>query len=316
MRGGASPTLREATETWLAGARDGSIGARGGRPFKPSTIRSYEEALNGRVLKRFGAVRLSDLGSGDLQRFVDELRGEGLDPSTIRNAVTPLRVIYRWASTRGLGVGLNPTRGLELPSSDARRDRVAAPAEAAALIAAVPEVDRALWATAFYTGLRRGELMALRWEDLDVSAGLLRVERSWDAKAREVVEVKSRAGRRQVPVPRVLRPILLEHRMRQGRGGEGLVFGRSVVVPFEPTTIRNRALKAWEDAELEAIGLHEARHTFASMAIAAGVNPKALSTYMGHASITITLDRYGHLMPGNEEEAAALLDAYLERTVT
>ena len=62
-----------------------------------------------------------------------------------------------------------------------------------------------------------------------------------------------------------------------------------------------------------SITLHEARHTFASLMIAAGVNAKALSTYMGHANISITLDRYGHLMPGNEAEAAHLLDAYLSR---
>lgn len=72
-----------------------------------------------------------------------------------------------------------------------------------------------------------------------------------------------------------------------------------------------RSRKAWETAGLERIGLHEARHTFATLMLAAGVNVKALSTYMGHASITITLDRYGHLMPGNEAEAAGLLDAYL-----
>ena len=65
-----------------------------------------------------------------------------------------------------------------------------------------------------------------------------------------------------------------------------------------------------------AIGLHECRHAFASLMIAAGVNAKALSIYMGHASITITIDRYGHLMPGNEEAAAALLDGYLERSDT
>jgi integrase len=62
---------------------------------------------------------------------------------------------------------------------------------------------------------------------------------------------------------------------------------------------------------LERITLHSCRHTFASFAIAAGVNAKALSTYMGHSSVSITLDRYGHLMPGNEAEAAILLDAYL-----
>jgi integrase len=74
-----------------------------------------------------------------------------------------------------------------------------------------------------------------------------------------------------------------------------------------------RARLRWTKAGLAELGLLEARHTFASMMIAAGVNAKALSTYMGHSSITITLDRYGHLMPGNEDEAAALLDAYLLR---
>jgi integrase len=67
---------------------------------------------------------------------------------------------------------------------------------------------------------------------------------------------------------------------------------------------------------LSPITLHECRHTFASLMIAAGVNAKALSTYMGHSSIQVTYDKYGHLMPGNEEEAAGLLDTYLERANT
>ena len=74
-----------------------------------------------------------------------------------------------------------------------------------------------------------------------------------------------------------------------------------------------RAEKAWYTAGLTSITLHEARHTYASLLIAAGVSSKAVSTYMGHASITITLDRYGHLFPGNEAEAADLLDGYLAK---
>lgn len=77
-----------------------------------------------------------------------------------------------------------------------------------------------------------------------------------------------------------------------------------------------RAHRAWAKEELKAIGLHEARHTFASLMIAAGVNAKALSSYMGHSSVVITYDRYGHLMPGNEEHAVALFDAYLAKTAT
>ena len=103
--------------------------------------------------------------------------------------------------------------------------------------------------------------------------------------------------------------------MCQGQA-EGLAFVRSARRPFNESTVMVRARRGWERAKLEPIGLHECRHTFASLMIAAGVNAKALSTYMGHASVTITLDRYGHLMPGNEEEAAGLLDAYLERAST
>jgi integrase len=71
-------------------------------------------------------------------------------------------------------------------------------------------------------------------------------------------------------------------------------------------------VRTWRAAGLEPIGLHECRHTFASLMIAAGVNAKALSTFLGHGSVTITFDRYGHLFPGSEKEAAGLLDSYLE----
>jgi integrase len=81
--------------------------------------------------------------------------------------------------------------------------------------------------------------------------------------------------------------------------------------PFYAKGLQERADKAWESAKLERITLHECRHTFASLMVAAGVNAKALSTFMGHANISITLDRYGHLMPGTEAEAAELLDSYL-----
>ena len=89
------------------------------------------------------------------------------------------------------------------------------------------------------------------------------------------------------------------------------------MTPFTATAVHRRARLRWSKVEpkpLTSIGLHEARHTFASMAIAAGVNAKALTTYMGHSSIQVTYDRYGHMMPGNEQEAAGLLDTYLERS--
>ena len=311
LRAPTSTTLREAAEGWLDGAHAGSIRNRKGELYKPSALRSYEQALTARLLPAFGAAKLSEITRGDLQDLVERLLAEGLDPSTIRNTLMPLRAIYRRALIRG-DVAVNPTTGLELPAVRGRRDRIASPDEAAKLIEALAKRDQALWATAFYAGLRRGELMALDWKHVDLANGVIRIERSWDEQA-GLVEPKSQAGRRTVPIPTVLRDYLTEHKMLTG--GEGFVFGSNASRPFTPSNVRRRAEKAWERAGLRAIGLHEARHTYASLMIAAGVNAKALSTYMGHAGVAITLDRYGHLMPGNEDEAAALLDGYLARSL-
>ena len=125
--------------------------------------------------------------------------------------------------------------------------------------------------------------------------------------------MKSNAGRRKVPIAAVLRDYLVEHRVRTEREGPELVFGLTLTTPFTPNRVQGRADDAWRDAGLERLTPHEGRHTFASLMIAAGVNAKALATFMGHAKIGITLDRYGHLMPGSEEEAAGLLDAYLTK---
>ena len=119
------------------------------------------------------------------------------------------------------------------------------------------------------------------------------------------------ANQRRVPIPAALRSLLAAALLRSGRRDDELLFGIGPGQPFRPTPLRKRANAAWEAAGLARITLHECRHTYASLMIAAGVNAKALSTYMGHSTIQITFDRYGHLMPGNEEQAAGLLDAYL-----
>jgi integrase len=105
----------------------------------------------------------------------------------------------------------------------------------------------------------------------------------------------------------VLRDYLVRHRLNNPNAAR--VFGRSDDTPFSPSTIAQRARRAWAGRGLRAVTLHECRHTFATLMIAAGVNAKALQTFMGHSSITVTLDRYGHLFPGSEQGAADLLDA-------
>jgi integrase len=303
-------TLEDAASAWLVGARAGSMRNRSGDVYKPSVIRGYEQALRLRVLPDLGSVTLTDLRRADLQALVDRLLERGMEPSTIRNTLLPVRAIFRRAVARG-EVAVNPTRGLELPAVRGRRDRIASPDEARKLLDAL-EHDRALWATALYSGLRRGELRALRWEDVDFDRGLIHVRRTWD-DCEGPVEPKSHAGRRSVPLIGLLRAELVAHRLAC-RWSDGLVFGRAADSPFVTRTVDQRAMRAWKAADLTRITLHECRHTFASIMIAANINAKAMSVYMGHASVMVTFDLYGHLMPGNEDEAVGLLDAFLARS--
>ena len=311
LRAAPAPSLREAADALIEGMANGSVRNRSGDAYKPSVVRGYRAALDRYVLRDLGAMRLDVIRRADVQALCERLIAAGASPSTVRNAIMPVRVIYRRALRAG-EVSATPLEHLELPAVRGTRERIAAPAEAAALLAAVPDRDRAIWATALYAGLRLGELKALRVADLDLEAGRIDVERSWDVKE-GVIETKSRSGRRRVPIAEELRAHLAEHLLRTGRR-EGLVFGRTEERPFAHVTLRDRAHRAWEAAGLEPIGFHECRHTFASMCIAAGVNARALMAYLGHSSIQMTFDRYGHLMPGNESEAARLLDDYLRRS--
>jgi integrase len=196
---------------------------------------------------------------------------------------------------------------VRIPSVTGKRVRALTADQARAYIAAAPEQERALWACALYTGLRRGELGALRWLEVDLAAGKLRVVASYDWPTNERIAPKSAAGVRTVPIAPVLAAILVEHGLATGRTGEALVFGRSDTTPFSPPGVGTRGHKAFEAAGLKRLTLYESRHAMASLAIHGGMEPKMLQAILGHSSITMTLDVYSHLLPGHNEAAAALL---------
>lgn len=242
MRAPTTTTVKQAADALIAGMGDGSILDRSGKPYKPSTVRSYDGALRLRILDEIGSMRLSALDRRTVQDLVEKWRADRLTASTVQNTLNPLQVLARRAVRSG-ELAIDPTDGLELPAIRGRRDRIASPAEAAALIEALPKAERGLWATALYAGLRRGELRALRWDDIDFDAGVIHVRRSWDADpAVGEIDVKSDAGRRRVPLIGALRKIIAEHKLASGRAGAALVFGRTAIEPFIPSTVRNRAL--------------------------------------------------------------------------
>jgi integrase len=168
--------------------------------------------------------------------------------------------LNRRALSRG-EVAINPTTALEMPAVRGGRDRIATPEECTMLLTALAHSDRALWAAAMYAGLRRGELMALRIEDIDLARGVIHVRRGWDTREGEIA-TKSREERR-VPIAGVLRDYLDEHLLGL-RWNEGLVFGVSAVSPFCDTALRERSQRAWKRAKSSAspftsVGTHSPR---------------------------------------------------------
>jgi integrase len=349
LRAPTNKTLAQEWDEWLEGARAGSIRKRNGERYKPAVLREYDRAMRLRVVPELGHKRASDVDRPHLldlkerllHKYTDNGRGvcticgetddehRKVTDSTVANTFRPLQALYRRLQDRGIPT--NPTRDLGLPTGYKRRERIATVDEAAELIAALPESERALWATAFYGGLRRGELRALRVENVN---GEIRVEAGWDDVEGEQAP-KSEKGKRTVPLPAILRPYIKGHIERTGRSGKDLVFGSTALHPFTPKNVRRKALNAWEaenkkraeenekrKAEgqserslLVPITLHEARHTYVTLMHAAGLSLEEIGDYVGHGSAYMT-DRYRHLIEGREKDAASAFDAYLARAST
>ena len=168
---------------WIEAARRGEIRNRNRRAYKPAALRSYDNDMKLYVLSGYGARRLADIRADDLQGLVDRLIGNGLSGSRVRNVVVPLQALYRRHRRE---VPVNPTRDLDLPEAGGVREWHGTPAEARQKLAALPICERALWATAFFAGLRRGELRALRVSDVhgleEGGEAYIDVVRSWDDK--------------------------------------------------------------------------------------------------------------------------------------
>ncbi len=319
----AKPVLREHAEggrpfvelaqEWWEGVEGGRIGKRQGkRGYSPTTLQGYERSLRHVLIPEFGPRAAGEITAEEWQLFVDRLAREGLSRSRISNHLAVVRAIYAWACrpTRRL-VAVNPTFGVELPPVDeVKRDRAATAEEAEALLEPLSPEDRVPYALAFYAGLRRSEMDRLQWSDVDLDRLWLVVRKS-----------KSDAGTgRLLPIATPLKPILLRAYMLQRRPEHGRVLGG---VSVTSGRLARRVRKAWTRAvkdarrgghqlNLEPIGLHECRHTYASFLMAAGYTLRELMEYMGHSSLQAT-ERYVKLLPqpAGPEGAADRLNAYL-----
>ncbi len=271
--------------------------------LKESTLVGYRVNLRLHIVPFFRATRLSDIALPHVREFMKALFAKGLAPKTVGNAMVILKEMLKHAVQWGY-LDANPAHYAERPRGEDQEMQILTPAEIHRLLGHADEPVRTLLLCAVMTGMRRGELLGLKWEDVDFEGNRIHVRRAlWRGK---FVTPKSKRSRRAIDMTRTVKEALarLPSRFR----GE-LVFCAENGTPIDPENFTKRDwARALRRSGLRRIRFHDLRHTYASLLIAQGAHPKYIQAQLGHASIQTTLDRYGHLMPDIHEAEARKLD--------
>jgi len=285
------------------------------------TAASYRDEIHNHIGPRLGQVRLSQLSSQHLQEYYAQALssgradgGGGLSASTVLYHHRIISKALKYAVRTGV-LARNPAEMVDPPRRSRREVTTLAPRHIPRFLTAIRESQFfVLFYTAFSTGLRLGELLALTWRDIDLDTGFLSVTKAFTKRSGivEVREPKTAYSRRRIDMSASLVRLLREHRRReQGRGEmlsrsleeTDLVFCYPVNRPLDPTTVSRNFTRLIRGAGLPHLTFHGLRHSHASLLIASGVDIKTVSARLGHASTSFTLDVYGHVLPGNQVAA-------------
>lgn len=315
-------TLGEYLGSWLQDSVKGTV--------KETTHANYSYISRIHITPALGRVKLKSLTPAHVRSFYAEKSRTDLAPATIKK----MHVVLRKALSQALSDGLVPRNA----AAGVKPPRVGAPGEEIRpldsdecdvfLEAARGERLEALYILAIHCGLRRGELLALSWDDVDLEAAkpavlvrrtLTRGEegRGWviGASTKSGKGRRVRLTRQAVAALRDHRKRQLEERMRLARlrPDEGLVFPNETGSILNPSNLRNRSfrhIKARAGVR-DDLRFHDLRHTCATLLLGEGVNAKVVSEMLGHASITITLNTYSHVLPDMQDTAADAMEAAL-----
>ncbi|MDP9477167.1 MAG: site-specific integrase [Actinomycetota bacterium] len=307
-------TVGEYLDRWLKDVED---------TVRRSTHEGYEYAVGPHIKPALGRIKLKDLTPAHVRWFYRERLDSGRAPATVHKLHVVLHKALKAAVADGL-IPRNAAAGLKLPRIT-REEIDPLTEEQARLLLETVRGDRleALYVLALNTGMRQGELLALKWDDVDLERGVLRVRRTLTHadKAFVLGEPKTKNSRRTIRLtPRavdVLRVHLscqLEEIEAMGSLYQpgGLIFATEAGTIINPSNLRNRSFKLLlKRAGLPPIRFHDLRHTCATLLLGRDVNAKVVSEMLGHSSISITLDIYSHLLPDMQEKAAKALEEAL-----
>lgn len=311
--GNPSPLLYQGTladwmEHWMESELLGSI--------KPSSWQTYRNLLTRHLLPVLGEYVLTQLSPGIIHGFVESLEASGLAESTIRSVYRLLTSALRFAQDEGV-IQKNPCRKIRIQRRESGEQRALSRAEQEKLRQSSDQPRTLPCLLSLYTGMRLGEVCALKWSDFNWEKGtvtvrrtvqrLARTNRNGDAKTTLLIGTpKSSRSRRELPVPEFILSLLRE-RLHSGSDSE-YVFGTATHAA-DPRTIQRRFTRLAGRLGISGAHFHTLRHTFATRLLELGVDIKTVSTLLGHSSARTTLDFYAHSLNEQQRAAVALLAA-------
>jgi integrase len=309
---------RETTAAYLSRWLDTSARQR----VRPRTLHGYRQIVDNHLVPALGRIQLAKLAPSDLQAMLNAKSIAGASPQTVRNIHAVLRRAINQA-VRWQLVSSNVASMVDLPRAERHEVPALSPTGARAVLDAV-RGDRleGLVTLTLLSGLRQGEALGLRWQDLDLEAGTLSVRHALqrlDGRT-ELVEPKTTRSRRNLPLSPALVAALREHRKRQlserlwagSRWQEAdYVFTTRIGTPLDGTDTTKRFQALLAAAGVPRMRFHDLRHGAASLLLAQGVHPRVVMEQLGHSQISLTMNTYSHVVPELQREAVTKLDALL-----
>ncbi len=307
-------TVAQFLQDWLENSVKPSV--------RPLTHEQYRQHVKLYLAPLLGGHQLAKLAPQHVRAFIKRKLEDGLSPRTVQLSLVILRRALGQAVKDGL-VARNVAKLVDAPRWKRPEVKPWEPAEAARFLEVIKgESLEAAYLVALSLGLRRGEVLGLRWSDVKLEAKTITIAQ---ALARvggklEFIEPKSRQSNRTVPIHDGLAAVLRNHRRRQleerlAAGSRwqdsGLVFTTGIGTPLEPRALNGDFERIIAAASLRRIRFHDLRHSCASFLLAQGVHPRVVMELLGHSQISLTMETYSHVLPDAMREAVARVGALL-----
>jgi integrase len=288
------------------------------------TADTYEAYMRNRIIPYIGHVQLSQLTPALLQNFVNDLKEEGLASSSIKKVYNIIKGSLDYAVNMEL-IPSNPITKIHLPKDPKKEMSVWEVNEITTFLkVAIKDRSYPAFQLAISTGMRRGEILGLRWKDVDLEKGMLYIRQTLSKDGKQFLKgAKTEASIRSIKLSNDT--IVLLRKQKTVVGKEKLSCGADYVdndliictakgTPINPENLKRTFQRLIKEADVPSIRFHDLRHTHATMLLASGINPKVISERLGHSNIKTTLDIYSHVLPSMQEEAANQIETLLRKS--